>query len=133
MKTPSHQEISERAYHLWLDRGSPHGRDVEHWHEAEKQLSKGANGSSADAGASDASQTNSESKGANSLADRLKAETAAESVVEFHISPAVSDDAAVKAALQKKEARAPKVPAHTGPKPKPPETGKPLWNQPHSS
>ena len=130
MKTPSHQEISERAYLLWLESGSMHGRDVELWYEAEKQL---RNGSNADAGASAASQRTPESAGASALADRLKAETAAESVVEFHITPSVSDEEAVKAALQKKEARAPKTPVHTGPKQKPPETGKPLWNQAHSS
>ncbi|MDB6128510.1 MAG: hypothetical protein JWM35_2406 [Verrucomicrobia bacterium] len=128
MKTPSHQEISQRAYLLWLESGSLHGRDVEFWHEAEKQLASGS-----DAEASAASQASSESAGASALADRLKSETAAESVVEFQITPAVSDEEAVKAALQKKEARAPKMPAHTGPKPKPPETGKPLWNKAHSA
>jgi hypothetical protein len=34
---------------------------------------------------------------------------------------------------QKKEARAPKLPVKGAPKPKPPETGKPLWDKPHSS
>lgn len=132
MKTHSHQDISDRAYHLWLERGRPHGRDVEFWHEAEQRLREETAGESSN-GSSEKGHSTSESKGASALADRLKSETAAESAVEFHISPPVSDDEAVKAALQKKEARAPQMPTHTGPKQKPPETGKPLWNQPHSS
>lgn len=41
--------------------------------------------------------------------------------------------AAGKEAAQKHDARAPQVAHHTGPKAKPPETGKPVWSRPHSS
>ena len=34
----SHEQIAERARKLWMERGSPGGRDLEHWLEAEKQL-----------------------------------------------------------------------------------------------
>lgn len=40
---------------------------------------------------------------------------------------------AEKAAQQRKEARAPMVPSKTVPKAPPPESGKPLWDKPHSS
>jgi len=53
--------------------------------------------------------------------------------VEYQITPAVSDDEAIKAALQKREARAPQVPAKTAPHPHAPVSGKPLWSKPHSS
>ncbi|HUG12400.1 MAG TPA: DUF2934 domain-containing protein [Opitutaceae bacterium] len=119
MKTPTHNQISERAFKLWQDRGCPEGSDSEFWLEAERQLSEG---SAQDAG--------SERK---PFAERAKEETAAESVVEYQISPAIPQHEAIKAAIQKEEARAPQVPTHTAPKSKPAETGKPLWSKPHSS
>jgi hypothetical protein len=33
--------IQRRAYELWEQSGHPHGRDVEHWLAAEKELSNG--------------------------------------------------------------------------------------------
>lgn len=35
---PTHDQISERARRLWMERGSPGGRDLEHWLDAERQL-----------------------------------------------------------------------------------------------
>jgi hypothetical protein len=35
---PTHQQIAERAYQIFLERGQPQGHDQEHWLEAEKQL-----------------------------------------------------------------------------------------------
>jgi hypothetical protein len=119
MNTPTHDEIALQAEQLWRKRGCPGGRDEEIWFEAERQLSKD---SPPEAG-----------RKADSFTNRAKAETAAESVVEYQISPAVSEQEAINAALQKQAARAPQVPHHLGPKAKPPESGKPLWDKPHSS
>jgi hypothetical protein len=119
MKTPTHDEIALQAHQLWRDRGCPDCCDTEIWLEAERQLSGGsprAGGPTAD-----------------TFAERVEAETAAESVVEYHLSPAATEQEAIKAAIQKQEARAPQVPHHTGPAAKPPETGKPLWTRPHGS
>jgi len=33
-----HDLIAERAQSIWRERGSPEGRDMEHWLEAERQL-----------------------------------------------------------------------------------------------
>jgi len=30
--------IRERAYHLWIDRGRPEGREQEHWEEARRSV-----------------------------------------------------------------------------------------------
>jgi hypothetical protein len=30
--------IRERAHEIWIERGRPHGRDVEHWLAAEREL-----------------------------------------------------------------------------------------------
>jgi hypothetical protein len=30
--------IRDRAYHLWVERGQPTGRDEEHWHEAARLI-----------------------------------------------------------------------------------------------
>ncbi|MBC8097715.1 MAG: DUF2934 domain-containing protein [Akkermansiaceae bacterium] len=38
-RKPSEDEIAARAYQIFLERGSPEGRDLEHWLEAEAQLS----------------------------------------------------------------------------------------------
>ena len=37
-ETVTHEEIARRAHELWEQDGQPHGRDQEHWIEAEKQL-----------------------------------------------------------------------------------------------
>jgi hypothetical protein len=33
-----HERIARRAHELWVGQGCPHGRDQEHWLEAERQL-----------------------------------------------------------------------------------------------
>lgn len=38
---PSYDEISSRAYGLWEKSGFGEGRDLEHWYEAERQISRG--------------------------------------------------------------------------------------------
>ncbi len=113
MNTPTHDEIARQAQEFWQDRGCPAGNDTEIWLEAEQALSHGLP--------------------ADRFTERVVAETAAESLVEFHVSPALPDQEAIQAALQKQTARAPRVPHHTGPKAKPPESGKPVWQKPHSS
>ena len=35
---PASAEVAALAYALWLQEGRPHGRDREHWAEAERQL-----------------------------------------------------------------------------------------------
>jgi hypothetical protein len=41
-KTPTHDEIAQRAYQVFLERGQPQGHDLDHWLEAEAQLKQGA-------------------------------------------------------------------------------------------
>jgi len=119
MSTPSHDEIAHRAHQLWHEYGSPAGQDESIWLAAEQQLT--------------ARLKLHETAAPATFAERTRSATAAESLVENQISPAIPDAEAIRAALQKQTARAPQVPHHLGPKGKPPETGKPLWNQPHSS
>ena len=38
-REPSGEEIARRAHELYVQRGSEHGRDVEDWVRAEKELS----------------------------------------------------------------------------------------------
>jgi hypothetical protein len=35
---PTNDQVAALAYAIWLDRGRPEGRDMEHWLEAERQL-----------------------------------------------------------------------------------------------
>ncbi len=113
MPTPTHDEIALHALLLWRDRECPDGCDTEIWLEAEWQLS--------------------EDRTARTFAERARAATAAKSEVEYHLSPAQTEQEVVKAAMQKDAARTPHVPHHLGPKAKPAETGKPLWTRPHGS
>lgn len=41
---PAVEEIKERAYQLWMERGAPHGSADEDWHRAEREL-RARNGS----------------------------------------------------------------------------------------
>lgn len=34
----SDEAIKERAYHIWVREGRPHGRDFEHWVQAQVEL-----------------------------------------------------------------------------------------------
>jgi len=43
MLPASREQIAALAHALWIDRGRPEGRDLEHWFEAERQL-RGATG-----------------------------------------------------------------------------------------
>lgn len=42
MHTPHEDDIRDRAYALWVEAGSPDGRDDEFWHRAERELSQEA-------------------------------------------------------------------------------------------
>lgn len=37
---PSEEQIEQRAYELYLERGCEHGRDIEDWLEAERELTE---------------------------------------------------------------------------------------------
>jgi hypothetical protein len=113
MNTPTHDEISREAQKLWQNWGCPVGSDTEVWLEAERKLSEDAV--------------------PNTFAARASAEAASESEIENLLSPAESEQMSIRAVVQKEDARAPRVPRHTGPKAKTAETGKPLWTRPHSS
>jgi hypothetical protein len=36
--TPTHEQIAQRAYDIFVERGQPEGQDLAHWLEAERQL-----------------------------------------------------------------------------------------------
>jgi hypothetical protein len=119
MNTPTHEEIALQAQHLWRNRGYPEGCDTEIWLEAERQLS----GGSPRAGG----------RTTDEFTERIRTETAAESVVEYHLSPAGTEQQAIKAAMQTPETSAPQVPHHPAPKAKPVDIDKSLRGKPLSS
>jgi hypothetical protein len=154
---PTHEDVARRAYELWEAWGNPDGHDVEIWLMAERQLltptapdnspsetDGRGNGNTqesrtpADPQAEElknpaARPTYPNIRGTDE-AKRLRGELASESAVEYGISPPIPEDEAIKAALQKREARAPINPTkHDAAKAKPPESGKPLWNKSHSA
>ena len=130
MNPSTHAAVAQRAHQLWQDYGQPTGRDTEIWLEAERQH---ADESETDSHPASTAETKNESGSAATLAERVRAETAAESVVEYHLSPAPSDEVAITAAMQKIDARRPRIPHKEGPKAHPTGAGKPLWSRPHSS
>jgi hypothetical protein len=42
VQSPSQEDIAKAAYYLWEKEGRMHGRDVEHWRQAETQMNSGA-------------------------------------------------------------------------------------------
>lgn len=107
MNTPTHQAITKRAQQLWKDYGSPGDRDQEIWLEAEKQIAVGSSETQTGAIVAPAKTTLGESQSQAAIAE--------------------------KAAQQKKEAGAPILPTKDSPREPTPETGKPLYDRPHSS
>lgn len=106
MKTPTHDEVAHGAHQIWQDSGCTDGRDVENWLEAEHLLATELKPASVPTAAPEAAPVFNES---------------------FRERAAV--DAAVE---QRHVARAPITSRKSAPKAKPSETGKPLWQQPHS-
>jgi hypothetical protein len=49
-RTPSQDEIAQRAYAIWQDAGAPAGRESDHWVQAERELSASLRGTPAAAG-----------------------------------------------------------------------------------
>jgi hypothetical protein len=41
---PNESSVRDRAHHLWEVEGKPEGKDKEHWHQAEKELSSASPG-----------------------------------------------------------------------------------------
>jgi hypothetical protein len=114
MKTttnPTHEEIARQAQRLWQERGCPEDKNEEIWLEAEDQLTN--------------HPFDGESPSPATSAERIKAETAAESMVEYQITPAVTQQEAIKAALQKKDTREAKPPRQAARKAKPSGPGTP--------
>jgi hypothetical protein len=59
MNSERKTRVEQHAYKLWEKEGRPHGRDKDHWHQAERDLAEedernGAAGSSETRGASEA-------------------------------------------------------------------------------
>jgi hypothetical protein len=119
MNTPTHNEISMHARHLWHNRGCPTGCDTAIWLEAEHQLSE--------------SQSDVQEPKAETFAARYRNDTASDNQIGYQPPPAATEKEARQAIQQKNNARAPQAPRHTGPKNKPGATGKPVWSKPHSS
>lgn len=39
-RTPSETDVARKAYELWEAEGRPEGRDVAHWHQAERDVTE---------------------------------------------------------------------------------------------
>jgi hypothetical protein len=113
MNAPTHDAISLHAWQLWRNRGKPAGCDRDIWLEAERELY--------------------ETPAASPVAAAALANADEESEDPYHLSPALTEQESILAAIQREVARDPQTPRHTGPTSKPAETGKPLWSQPHSA
>lgn len=106
MRIPTHEEIALAAHQIWEAAGCPPDRDTEFWLEAETRLLELL------------------PEDEHSAASVLTAPVFSESYRDRAIADAATE--------QRHEARSPIVAHKSAPKAKPPESGKPLWNQPHS-
>lgn len=89
MKTPTHEEIAKEAYRIWQEEGCPNGQDLDIWLRAQRQLHE--------------KPARTDHTRSGDFAERAKEETAAESVVEYQITPAVAEQDAIKAAMPKEK------------------------------
>ena len=132
---PTHDDISQRAQYIWSMRGKPQGHDDSIWLEAEQQLS-------IDLAGPESAYLVAPSSAPGPIGRVLSSPQAGRLPVEAgpfpaHVPTGAAPDpdvVAAKATLAKKSARAPRLPTHkNAPHAAPTESGKPLWNQPHSS
>lgn len=127
---PSHESVTQRAQQIWRERGCPSGQDTEIWLEAERQLAMTA--SAHNAPSRPEGRGNGNSQSGLSSTDPQVAPPTHDRPADAAPHPTPSEAAAL-ASQQKKSARAPKQPAKIAPKAKPTESGKPIWDKPHSS
>jgi Protein of unknown function (DUF2934) len=129
--SPSHESVTQRAQQIWRDRGCPSGQDTQIWLEAERQLAMTASADNAPSRPEGRGNGNSQSSlGTNDPKVAPPTHERPADAAAPHPTPA---EASALSAQQKKSARAPKQPAKVAPKAKPPESGKPIWDKPHSS
>lgn len=128
---PSHDSVTQRAQQIWRERGCPSGQDTEIWLEAERQLAMTASAHNTPSRSD--GRGNGNSQAGLSSADPKVAPPSHERPTEPAAPHPTPIEAAALSSQQKKSARAPKQPAKTAPKAKPPESGKPIWDKPHSS
>ncbi len=105
----THEAVAHCAHQLWQDSGCVEGRDLDNWIEAEQLL------------VSDESSA-------------MLATAMQQTHAPVHISgESPAEHAREEVAIQQKhESRAASMSRKTAPTAKPPESGKPLWSQPHS-
>ena len=127
MTPPTTEEVARRAYEIWQTEGSPTGRDADHWFEAERQLSvsTAARNRPSDSNGRD----NGNSQGGGSAADPRPAELTSG---HDHGRVLTPDELTAKATQQKIEARDPHLSREKGHPAAAPQSGKPLWDKPHS-
>ena len=116
MNKPTHEDIAQKAYSLWQERGSLHGTDQEIWLEAERALREPA------------SEPATEGQGDTGP---IRAEASTPTTLKAPATPTIPSKELATAEVQKAEARAPQVPQHTAPTAKPAPPSKPLWDRPH--
>jgi hypothetical protein len=68
--TPTHEQIAARAYEIFVERGQPQGRDLDHWLEAEAQLC--AAGRASDSAPANAASSNGRSQSVPRNQPRLR-------------------------------------------------------------
>jgi hypothetical protein len=133
MKTLTHETVARRAHELWQAHGCPAGRDTEFWLEAERQLATGAAEVQADSAPDQNSWRVGEIQGAAPFAEHNSGLRPSEGAGGHALSPPHPEQEAERAVEQRKRAREPILPGVNAPKHAPPESGKPIWRQPHSS
>ena len=123
IKQPTHDEIALRAHQLWKDRGSHHGEDVGLWFEAERQLNAAA------ALAADENHGHAPDMHVHAAnnGQARPADQAEHSSPESNKARAQSDQHKVTPPARRRSR------ISTGPAPKPPVSGKPIFPKPHSS
>lgn len=129
--SPTHEDITCRAQEIWNGQGRPSGCDTAIWLDAERQLTA----VSPEQPRHPSVETHSSpTERAGDPNPTIETKSSAEHSPEI-AAPAPEPDALkTTAEFQRKTANAPRRPTHkNAPKSAPTESGKPLWDKPHSS
>jgi len=131
MNKLTHEDVAIGAHQLWEDAGRPDGHDNEHWLAAEQRLHDlTAEPERSASPTPTAPQRSAETRFAAVAAVCFSPDNQAATPYEgeSHFATAAKE----QAAEHRHEARHPIKAKKLAPKAKPAESGKPLWNQPHS-
>ncbi len=129
--SPTYDEITRRAKEIWNGQGCPTYRDAAIWLDAERQLTAVSPEQPSHPSVETRSTPVEHVRDSSTM---IETKSGAEHFPKITAPAPESDAIKAIAAFQRKAANNPRRPTHkNAPKSAPTESGKPVWDKPHSS